>query len=253
LPGVVMSADTVDTVQPGGEKVLVVDDVPQNVKLMRLILKNEGYQVIEANSGAQALTLLKQENPAAIILDVRMPGMSGYEVCEEVRKLPGYATLPIIMVTALTLPEERIRGIECGATAFITKPFNKKELIARLKSGLLLAGKSKALQGVATMANVEDAVVIARPDWSIAAASSSAIKLLALGPEHFSGESVLHIPLLRDVVDALSSAPLDAPMSDMPAVGDTRVKHTPVSNNQNELILRVISLTKEKTSGYPAD
>jgi CheY-like chemotaxis protein len=106
-------------------KVLVVDDAPPNVKLLSLILREAGYQVVEATSGAQALEKLRTERPGAMVLDVRMPGMSGYEVCRRVREDPEFSALPVIMVTALASPEERVRGIEAGATDFISKPFNK--------------------------------------------------------------------------------------------------------------------------------
>ena len=119
-----------------GATILVVDDAPPNVKLLRLILKDAGYRVLEASSGPEALETLRREKPDAMVLDVRMPGMTGYEVCREIRHDPEFAALPVIMVTALSLTEERIRGIEAGATDFITKPFNKKELLARIQSSL---------------------------------------------------------------------------------------------------------------------
>src|SRR5512133_1588546 len=111
---------------PAGATILVVDDSAPNVKLLRVILGAAGYRVLEAYSGPEALAVMHRERPDAMLLDVRMPGMTGYEVCRQIRDDPEFAGLPVIMVTALSQAEERITGIEAGATDFISKPFNKK-------------------------------------------------------------------------------------------------------------------------------
>lgn len=156
--------------------VLVVDDAPPNVKLLRLILKDAGYRVLEAGSGPEALEILHREKPDAIVLDVRMPGMTGYEVCEAVRRDPEFVALPVIMVTALSLPEERIRGIEAGATDFITKPFNRKELLARLQASL--AQVQGARSGI--LPQLPGAVIIVDPAWKVLGASPLASMLLGI-------------------------------------------------------------------------
>lgn len=159
-----------------GATILVVDDAPPNVKLLRLILRDAGYRVLEASSGPEALDILRREKPDAMVLDVRMPGMTGYEVCQAVRRDPEFATLPVIMVTALSLPEERIRGIEAGATDFISKPFNRKELLARLQASLAVAQSARG--GI--LPQLPGAVVIADPDWKILGMSPLAGVLLGL-------------------------------------------------------------------------
>lgn len=161
--------------QPGAT-ILVVDDAPPNVKLLRLILKDAGYRVLEAGSGPEALEILRRERPDAMVLDVRMPGMTGYEVCQAVRRDPEFATLPVVMVTALSLPEERIRGIEAGATDFISKPFNRKELLARLQASLALT--QSAHSGI--LQQLPGAVVIADPAWKLLGISPLASVLLDL-------------------------------------------------------------------------
>lgn len=162
---------------PGvGATILVVDDAPLNVKLLRLILKDAGYRVLEASSGPEALEMMRREKPDAMVLDVRMPGMTGYEVCQKVRSDPEFATLPVIMVTALSLPEERIRGIEAGATDFISKPFKKKELLARLVSSLAMAKGIRS--GI--VPQLPDALVMTDPAWKILAMSPLASVLLGL-------------------------------------------------------------------------
>lgn len=166
-----------DEVSVAGATILVVDDAPPNVKLLRLILKDAGYRVLEASSGPEALETLRRDRPDAMVLDVRMPGMTGYEVCREIRRDPEFAALPVIMVTALSLPEERIRGIEAGATDFISKPFNKKELLARIQASL---GLAKGGRDGMILPRLPGAVVIADRAWKIIGVSPLAAVLLGI-------------------------------------------------------------------------
>src|SRR5881296_2281515 len=115
-------------------KILVVDDTPQNVKLLADLLAVKGYAVATAASGAQALEKIETEQPDLVLLDVVMPEMSGYEVCRKIRGNPVTVTLPVVMVTALDPEQERVKGIEAGADEFLTKPINQPELLARVKS-----------------------------------------------------------------------------------------------------------------------
>lgn len=115
-------------------KVLVVDDNPQNMKLLADMLLVEGYAVVTAASGPEALEQVEAERPDLILLDVMMPGMNGYEVCRRIRENPAYGILPVVMVTALDPAEERINGLEAGADDFLTKPINDAELMARVRS-----------------------------------------------------------------------------------------------------------------------
>ena len=115
-------------------KILVVDDSSDNVKLLTKLLTGNGYTVLKAYAGREALSLLEREQPDLILLDIMMPEMSGYDVCRKVRENPVTALLPVIMVTALDATHERIKGIEAGADDFITKPINLHELLARVQS-----------------------------------------------------------------------------------------------------------------------
>ncbi|OQX60674.1 hypothetical protein B5M50_00360 [candidate division KSB1 bacterium 4484_219] len=115
-------------------KILVVDDIAINLELQKAYLTAAGYEVIEAKSGQEALQKVRDEKPDLILLDVMMPKMSGYEVCKILKNDPETQFIPIIMVTALTSVEDKIRGIEAGADDFISRPFNKTELMARVKS-----------------------------------------------------------------------------------------------------------------------
>lgn len=115
-------------------RILVVDDTELNVKLLRDLLLVRGFEVETASSGAAALTLVDEWAPDLVLLDIVMPGMSGYEVCEQLRAQPKTAALPIVLVTALDPDKERVKGLEAGADDFLTKPVNQAELLARVRS-----------------------------------------------------------------------------------------------------------------------
>jgi class 3 adenylate cyclase len=130
-------------------KVLVVDDTPANVKLFADLLSSNGYAVATAASGEEALARLPDEKPDLILLDVMMPGLSGYDVCRRIRADPATALLPVVMCTSLDPQQERVKGIEAGADDFLSKPVNRPELFARVKSLL----RVKALHDQITALN----------------------------------------------------------------------------------------------------
>jgi class 3 adenylate cyclase/CheY-like chemotaxis protein len=113
--------------------VLVVDDLPQNARLLDAVLAPRGYRVLTAESGEDALALLKDMSPDLVLLDIFMPGMDGYEVCRRIRQQPATEFLPVVMITASGDQEKR-GAIEAGADDFVTKPFDQAELLARIKS-----------------------------------------------------------------------------------------------------------------------
>jgi len=115
-------------------KILVVDDIPINIELQKAYLSIAGYQVLEARDGEEALRRVKEDKPDLIILDIMMPKINGFEVCRRLKNDPQTCFIPVVMVTALKEMEDKIKGIEAGADDFISKPFNKTELLARVKS-----------------------------------------------------------------------------------------------------------------------
>lgn len=117
-----------------GTKIFIAEDNPQFCELYRMALESEGYKVLFANSGKEAIEKIPSEKPDLIILDVMMPEMDGYEVCRGLRDLPEFALTPIIMLTAKTADEDKIKGYDVGADDYITKPFSLKVLRARVRN-----------------------------------------------------------------------------------------------------------------------
>ena len=115
-------------------RVLVVDDILPNVKLLEAKLACEYYDVITATSGQEALDKIENENPDIVLLDVMMPGMDGFEVCERIKSNPEKAHIPVVMVTALTDIQDKVRGLEVGADDFLSKPIDDTALMARVRS-----------------------------------------------------------------------------------------------------------------------
>jgi two-component system cell cycle response regulator len=115
-------------------RVLVVDDISANLRLLEAKLLNEYYEVALAASGPEALATVQRWMPDVVLLDVMMPGMDGYEVCRRLKAQPGTAHIPVVMITALTDPVERVRGLEAGADDFLSKPVDDATLFARMRA-----------------------------------------------------------------------------------------------------------------------
>lgn len=120
------------------KRILLVDDQPENLRLLKQILDAEGYQLIFARSGREALQRTALERPDLVLLDVMMPDMDGYEVCRQLKADPGMARVPVIFVTALHETADETRGFEVGGVDFISKPISRPVLLARVRSQLSL-------------------------------------------------------------------------------------------------------------------
>ncbi|NDW11595.1 hybrid sensor histidine kinase/response regulator [Bacteroides sp. 214] len=119
-------------INPSNYKILIVDDVVANVLLLKVLLTNEKFNIATASNGIQALEQVKNEKPDLILLDVMMPDMDGFEVAHHLKKDPEHKDIPIIFLTALNSTADIVKGFQAGANDFISKPFNKEELIIRV-------------------------------------------------------------------------------------------------------------------------
>lgn len=127
-------------------RILVVDDIPANVKLLEARLLAEYFDVLTAENGFKALEIVANTHVDVILLDIMMPGMDGFEVCERLKANPKTMHIPVVMVTALDQPADRVRGLKAGADDFLTKPVNDLQLVARVKSLVRLKSLSDELR-----------------------------------------------------------------------------------------------------------
>jgi putative two-component system response regulator len=109
-------------------KILIIDDDPLNLKFLTNRLSLEGYDTISAVNGEEGLQKSLREKPDLILLDIIMPGMSGFDVCDQLKALPETRSIPVLFITSLSSPEDRKRGLEVGAVGYITKPLDMKTL-----------------------------------------------------------------------------------------------------------------------------
>lgn len=119
-------------------KILIVEDEPSLIFTLQDTLEGEGFTVFVSEDGESAVEMVKEHNPDLMILDIMLPGKSGYDICKDVRELK--YTFPIIMLTAKDQETDKVKGLELGADDYLTKPFGVKELLARIKARLRRAG-----------------------------------------------------------------------------------------------------------------
>src|SRR5450759_652315 len=176
--------------------ILVVDDTPQNIELLEAYLLPQGYEIVQAASGEEALGKLSGNQIDLILLDVMMPGMDGFEVTRRVRQDDSHRLLPIVLVTALRETEDRVKGIEAGCDDFISKPVDKMELLARVRSLLkvkayndLMSSYRKDLESEVTSRTEE----LKRAFERIKAASLDTIYRLSMAAEYKDENTGAHI------------------------------------------------------------
>lgn len=131
-------------VVPGN--ILIVDDLPDNLRLLATILSECGYEVGKARSGAMALTAVQTEKPDLILLDINMPQMDGYEVCDRLKSDPQTKEIPVIFISALDEVWDKVKAFNLGGTDYITKPFQNEEVLARVANQLKIQALQKALK-----------------------------------------------------------------------------------------------------------
>ena len=110
------------------EKILVVEDNPQNMRLIEMTLKAKNYTLLKATDGEEALEIATRERPALILMDIQLPRMSGLEVTRKLRETPAFSHTPIICLTAYAMKGDREKALECGCDAYMSKPINTREL-----------------------------------------------------------------------------------------------------------------------------
>jgi DNA-binding response OmpR family regulator len=176
------------------KKILVIDDYPDNVFLLQDRLEQEGFEVIKAYDGNMGIKKAIEEKPDLILLDIMMPGISGYEVCKTLTNNEETKQIPIILLTALTEAENLKEGLQAGAFDYIKKPFNRTELVARIKSALRFSETNKFLIEIEKIKTYAATVVTANHEikqpLTLINLSTAAIRR-ELSKDNFSKEAVL--------------------------------------------------------------
>jgi diguanylate cyclase (GGDEF)-like protein len=121
-----------------GHRVLIVDDGPENISLLTLVLTRAGYEVLAAGSGREALEIVESTVPDAFLLDIMMPEMDGYELCRRLKEQERLADIPVIFLTAMDSSDKIVKGLEAGAVDYVTKPFSHAEILARIRTHIRL-------------------------------------------------------------------------------------------------------------------
>jgi DNA-binding response OmpR family regulator len=162
--------------------ILVVDDQPQNIELLEAYLAFQGYEIVKAASGQEALEKLKVNQIDLVLLDIMMPKMSGLEVLEKLRADEKTRAIPVVMVTALKETEDKVKALEAGCDDFISKPVDKVELLARVKSILKISYYLRQLDEKekfkAVVDKISDGIAVCRPDYLIKDSNAAILNYL---------------------------------------------------------------------------
>lgn len=189
-------------------RILVVDDTPANLSLLLDALTDVGYEVLVAESGRSALSLLDHTTPELILLDLVMPGMDGIATCKHIKARPGCASLPVLFMTAVEEPAQKLRAFETGARDYITKPVYPPEVLARVASHLEISRLHAALADELAMRieaenelsqSLDRAVVLLDREQHVVFSTRRAKILLH---QHFSGFTGNSMPSLLDAPDS---------------------------------------------------
>ena len=185
---------------------LIVDDIPTNVRLLEARLTAEYFEVRTASSGRQALAICAEGSTDIILLDVMMPEMDGFEVCERLKADPQTAHIPVLMITALDQPSDRVRGLQVGADDFLTKPVDDVQLMARVKSLVRLKALTDELRA---RAQTGQEIAIEDTMRALDAADSEVGRILLIDNDARSADRIRGYLLASNRVDVLAS-PADA-------------------------------------------
>ncbi len=179
--------NTIPQPAPETERILIVDDTPANLALLVDALQAAGHRPLVATSGELALQRLAQQPPALILLDMRMPGLDGLEVCARIQRHPQWREIPVIFMTAVEEPEQKVAAFAAGAVDYVTKPFHTDEVLARIGTHLRLRRLQRELAGElawraeterALRASLTQAVVVASREGEVLFHTPRAAQLL---------------------------------------------------------------------------
>jgi len=187
-------------------RIVVVDDILPNVKLLEAKLMSQYYEVVTASNGQEALDKVESENPDIILLDVMMPGMDGFEVCTRLKANPKTAHIPVVMVTALTDSQDKIRGLEAGADDFLSKPINDTALMARVRS---LSRLKMALDEWRVRENTANQLGVSNTEsGDVMNQSVSEANILVIEDRDFDRKRITEtVAADHDIVDSVSNGP----------------------------------------------
>jgi len=238
------------------QHLLIVDDQPFNLTLIQRELEHLDfdYRVTTATSGADALASVAVDPPDVAILDVMMPGMDGFELCRRLKADPATAGIPVILLTALADVKSRVRGIEAGADDFISKPFNRHELLARVRSLLRLRRARRQLREErdrldAILHNTGDAIIVSDADGYPSLLNLAAEKLLGLSAPEAYGHPWLDLVEDEALLSFLESAVrLKEPQLMQVTTDKGRILHAsvaPMGEMGTVIVLHDITANKE--------
>ncbi|MFZ4625211.1 MAG: PAS domain S-box protein, partial [Rhodoferax sp.] len=200
-----------------GYRVLVVDDKPENIRLMHAILSPAGYEILLATNGHSALLLAEGSPPDLILLDVLMPGMDGYAVCSRLKQMESTRQIPVIFVTAVDDSQAEARGFALGAADYITKPINILRLLARVKTHIALYIQQRSLQGMFrdVIELSPDAMLLSDAQGQIVRINAQAEQLFGYTRQELIGQAIeVLLPRhLREQHPALRDGFVAAPMA----------------------------------------
>ncbi len=149
-----------------GEEILIAEDSPTQAQMLKFLLEKHDYRVLAANNGKEALAMINTRKPALVISDIVMPEMNGYELCRHIKETDNLKDIPVILLTALSDPDDVLKGLECGANNFVTKPYEEKHLVSRVKSILSnrMQQKNETIQpGIKILFGGKEYVITAQP------------------------------------------------------------------------------------------
>lgn len=203
-------------------QILIADDTPYNLKVLSAVLSQQNYHLILAHNGFETLELAMTETPDLILLDIMMPGMDGIEACERLKEDPDTCDIPIIFLTAKSEDTDIIRGLELGAADYITKPFNPKILLARVKTHLSLRQKTKELQefahkdGLTLIANRRRFDSYLETEWQRCLRTQTPLSLVMIDIDFFKNYNDTYGHLQGDEILKLTAKTLEKVVKNTP-------------------------------------